>query len=149
MLFYPLPFRAAEGEGWGGVLLDPQRQFARRLRNAATDAERKLWQALRSRQIETHRFRRQAPIGPYIVDFVCPKARLVVELDGGQHTERTRYDATRTRFLQDNGNRVIRFWNHDVLLHIDDVLAEIQRQLAKRPTPPQPSPSPAAKGRGP
>jgi very-short-patch-repair endonuclease len=128
--------------------LDLQRRFARRLRNEATDAERKLWQALRLRQIETQRFRRQVPIGPYVVDFLCPKARLVVELDGGQHAERTRYDDARTRFLAHCGCRVIRFWNHDALLRTDDVLAEIHRALAKEPTPPQPPPSAARKGRG-
>jgi very-short-patch-repair endonuclease len=148
MLLYPLPFAEGEGEGWGGVLLDPQRRFARRLRNAATDAERRLWQGLRVRQVAGFRFNRQVPLGPYVVDFLCRKARLVVELDGSQHIERSAYDLSRTLALQAMGFRVIRFWNDDVLLHTEDVLAEIHRQLAKSLTPPQPSPSPSANGRG-
>jgi very-short-patch-repair endonuclease len=102
---------------------------------------------MRRRQLEGFRFRRQVPIGPFIVDFLCPKARLVVELDGGQHADRADYDRRRTRWLESKGYRVLRYWNHDVLLHPDVVLADIHRHLMERATPPQPSPSPAAKGR--
>ncbi len=88
---------------------------ARQLRRNATDAERALWNILRNRQVSGCRFRRQAPIGPYIVDFVCLENRLVIEVDGGQHGERMGYDDRRTAWLEDEGYRVIRFWNNQVL----------------------------------
>jgi very-short-patch-repair endonuclease len=130
--------------------LDSQRLFARKLRNEPTDAERKLWQILRFRQLQDFRFRRQVPIGPYVADFVCPKTRLIIELDGGQHLELAEYDARRTGQLAGLGYEVVRFWNHDVLLHPEDVADEILRVLSKirSVTPPQPSPSAARKGRG-
>ena len=118
--------------------MDSHRLFARKLRNECTDAERKLWYGLRGRQVEGFRFRRQVPLGPYVVDFVCPRARLIVELDGGQHLDDQAYDAVRTARLGAMGYRVIRFWNHDVLQRTDDVLAEIHRQLTEGMTPPNP-----------
>lgn len=121
--------------------MESKRQFARELRNGATDAERLLWRYLKNRQFEGFRFRRQVPIGVYIVDFVCPQARLVVELDGGQHTEKTSYDDSRTVWLEQQGYCVKRFWNHEVLQNADVVAAEIHRVLTKSFTPPQPSPS--------
>ena len=102
---------------------------ARELRNAATDAERALWQHLRGRRLTGFKFRRQYPIAGYIVDFVCVEAKLVIELDGGQHADQQDYDAERTRRLEINGYRVLRFWNDDVLLRTADVLEEILRQL--------------------
>jgi very-short-patch-repair endonuclease len=130
--------------------LDSQRLFARKLRNEPTDAERKLWQLLRGRQLEGFRFRRQVPIGPYIVDFLCPQLKLVVEIDGGQHVEQVDYDSRRSNYLAAVGYQVVRFWNHDVLLHPELVADEILRIVAriKSTTPPQPSPSAARKGRG-
>ncbi|HEY5048894.1 MAG TPA: DUF559 domain-containing protein [Rhizomicrobium sp.] len=91
--------------------------FARDLRNNATDAERKLWRLLRNRQLGGFRFRRQQPIGPYIVDFFCPQAQLVIELDGSQHGEEKNvsYDEARTEWLASRGYRVARFVNVDVL----------------------------------
>ena len=89
---------------------------ARELRRNLTDAERALWQVLRNRQVSGYRFRRQAPIGPYVVDFVCFEIRLVIEVDGGQHIERADYDEGRTAWLEGAGFRVIRFWNNEVLL---------------------------------
>ena len=88
---------------------------ARQLRKSLTDAERVLWNILRNRQVLGYRFRRQAPIGPYIVDFVCFENRLVIEVDGGQHVEQADYDADRTGWLEGAGYRVMRFWNNQVL----------------------------------
>ena len=95
-----------------------------------TDAELRLWLRLRCEQIERFRFRRQIPIGPYIVDFVCFKAKLVVEVDGGQHATVTAEDARRTRWLESQGFRVLRFWNSEVLAELDSVLEEIGKTLA-------------------
>jgi very-short-patch-repair endonuclease len=112
---------------------------ARELRNGATDAERHLWRYLKLRQLAGLRIRRQVPIGPYVADFLCPQARLIVELDGGQHTERLDADEVRTRVLADFGYCMLRYWNDDVLLRTQDVLDDILRHVNS--TPPQPSPS--------
>src|SRR5688572_3008936 len=89
---------------------------ARHLRRTMTEGERKLWQLLRRKQLAGFRFRRQAPVGPYIADFFCAQAKLIIELDGAPHTdeERTHRDTDRTHGLETNGCRVIRFWNIDV-----------------------------------
>ena len=94
---------------------------ARHLRKNLTDAEQGLWNILRNRQVLGYRFRRQAPIGPYIVDFVCFENRLVIEVDGRQHMERADYDAERTAWLESAGFRVKRFWNNQVLQEKDAV----------------------------
>ena len=88
-----------------------------------TDAEKKLWSRLRRRQMDGHRFRRQVPIGSYIADFACLSARLIIELDGGQHSEEVNetLDAQRTERLKVNGYRVLRFWNSTVLTETDSV----------------------------
>ncbi len=88
---------------------------ARRLRKHPTDAERLLWRHLRLRQLGGYKFRRQQPLGPYIVDFVCLAKRLIVEVDGGQHAEQAEEDAQRTAWLEAQGFRVLRFWNTEVL----------------------------------
>ena len=88
---------------------------ARTLRRDMTEAERRLWQILRSRQTEGCRFRRQVPIGPFIADFVCHAAKLIVEIDGGQHDPSSEVEASRTRFLESEGYGVLRFWNNEVL----------------------------------
>ena len=95
---------------------------ARDLRKKSTDTENALWNLLRNRQLTGYKFRRQAPIGKYIVDFLCFERNLVVELDGGQHQEQADYDAERTRVLESGGYRVIRFWNNLVLEDTDAVL---------------------------
>ncbi len=105
---------------------------ARRLRHDRTDAKRWLWHYLRQRQLGGHKFRRQYPLAGYIADFVCVPARLVVELDGGQHLDALAYDQRRTEALQRGGYRVLRFWNDDVLLPTDDVVGEIFRVLEGR-----------------
>lgn len=119
--------------------MDQLRQRARLLRSGATDAERHLWRFLRGRQLDGRRFRRQAPIAGYIADFLCPELKLVVELDGGQHIERSAYDTGRTQVLFLHGYRVLRYWNDDVLLRVGDVLDDILRHV--QGTPPQPSPA--------
>jgi adenine-specific DNA-methyltransferase len=105
-------------------------QRARELRTAMTDAEVRLWCRLRAGQMAGHRFRRQYPIGPYIVDFVCLEARLVIEVDGGQHSEQTGYDDRRTAWLEERGFRVLRLWNHYVLEENDGVWETIVQALS-------------------
>jgi|SRR2546426_679308 very-short-patch-repair endonuclease len=102
---------------------------ARQLRGTMTDAEVRLWIRLRGAQVEGYRFRRQVAIGPYIVDFVCMRARLVIEVDGGQHSERTAQDSFRTAWLKSRGFRVLRFWNTDVLGNTEGVLEDIRAAL--------------------
>ena len=102
---------------------------SRTLRNQATDAERYLWQHLRRRQLGGHRFRRQVPICGYIADFACLDARLVIELDGGQHQERRFYDAQRDRRIKAQGFRIIRFWDNQVFQETSGVLDIILRAL--------------------
>ena len=98
---------------------------ARQLRESSTQTERALWAKLRSRQLKDAKFRRQVPVGPYIVDFICFDARLIVELDGGQHTVSIEADAERSDWLDSQGFRVIRFWNNDVLGNLEGVLTTI------------------------
>jgi len=95
------------------------RNRARQLRRKQTDVEAKLWLRLGDRQLCGAKFRRQHPIGPYIVDLWCPNRGLVVELDGGHHAEQTSADEERTRFLEAQGYRVVRFWDHEVLNQMD------------------------------
>jgi very-short-patch-repair endonuclease len=97
--------------------------LARNLRRKESDAERKLWSKLRSRQFENLKFRRGHPIGKYIVDFVSLEKMIVIEVDGGQHNKpgNIEKDKQRTAWLENEGYRVIRFWNNDVLLNIDGV----------------------------
>ena len=104
--------------------------LARKLRKNPTDAEKLLWARLRGGQLDGVRFRRQAPMGSYVVDFFCPSARLIIELDGGQHAERTAPDARRTEWLEGQGYRVIRFWNNEVLGNIEGVLETIRREIS-------------------
>jgi very-short-patch-repair endonuclease len=105
-------------------------RHASRLRRDATDVEKSLWAALRNRQLEGYKFRRQWTVGPYIADFACIEAMLIVELDGGQHSQEG--DAARTRFLEQAGYRVIRFWNTDVLEQREGVLETIRSALPGR-----------------
>lgn len=98
-----------------------------------TDAEQKLWRALRSRGAGS-KFRRQVPLGPYIVDFVCFDAKLIVEVDGGQHSENPR-DAERDRYFVNQGYRVLRFWNNDVLKNLEGVLIRITEFASADPSP--------------
>ena len=113
---------------------------ARRLRRDQTDVERKLWFRLRDRRLDGWKFRRQVTIGPYIADFCCESARLIIELDGGQHAERSAADAKRTTALEAQGYLVLRFWNNDVLQNMDGVLESILETL--KAVPPHPNPLP-------
>jgi very-short-patch-repair endonuclease len=101
-----------------------QRSFATDLRNRATDAERALWKSLRGDSLNGLRFRRQVPLGIYIVDFVCFEVRLIVEVDGGQHAESTK-DAQRDAWLTSQGFQVLRFWNNEVLQNREGVMQMI------------------------
>jgi very-short-patch-repair endonuclease len=112
---------------------------ARLLRINMTDAERKLWSLVRRKQLQGFRFRRQVPLGRYVADFACMSARLVIELDGGQHADRSEYDQHRTAWLNGNGFRVLRFWNDEVFTNADGVLETIR--LALVDPPPQPWPA--------
>jgi len=120
--------------------LGDARDRARVLRRDPTDAEKTLWQILRARQVDGHKFRRQVPLGRYIADFVCHDARLIGELDGGQHDASSQREAARTRFLQDQGYRVLRFWNQEVLSNREGVHERISEDLRRSP-PPNPPPS--------
>jgi very-short-patch-repair endonuclease len=109
---------------------------ARGLRRHQTDAEAKLWSRLRNRQVDGWRFKRQVPRGPYIVDFYCADAGLVVEVDGAQHLEeRAEHDRRRTAFLESQGLTVLRFWNREVLVDIDATVEGIYRALGLGPAP--------------
>ena len=105
------------------------RDRARQLRKRLTDAESKLWSRLRGRQVDGCKFRRQHPVGPYIVDFACLERGLVVELDGSQHMERTKEDMARTRLLEQEGFTVLRFWDNQVFEEMDAALEVIRRAL--------------------
>lgn len=102
---------------------------ARSLRKNHTEAESHLWYLIRNRRLLNFKFKRQVPIGPYIVDFLCSTKKLIIELDGGQHIDQQHYDAKRTLFLESMGYKVIRFWNHEILCDTNTVLDEIFREL--------------------
>jgi very-short-patch-repair endonuclease len=137
-------YRSSMGEGWEGVAIAKAkasmrkhpiagaRDRARSLRRDMTDAEKSIWRILRLYQIDGHRFRRQVPLGHYIADFVC---RLIIEIDGGQHQGSAPQEAGRTRFLQDQGYRVLRFWNSEVLSNLEGVRATIAENLRCHPLP--------------
>ncbi|MET0969528.1 MAG: endonuclease domain-containing protein [Tardiphaga sp.] len=116
------------------------RRHARALRRDSTDAERLLWASLRGHRLNGISFRRQVPIGNYIADFVCHTARLVIELDGGQHysDDAEVADLRRTAALEANGFRVMRFGNHDVMSNRDGVLQTIIAAVEASPSPPLP-----------
>jgi very-short-patch-repair endonuclease len=120
-------------------------QRARQLRRDSAEAEKRLWQALRSKLPE-YKWRRQLPIGPYFADFACFAEKLVIELDGGQHAAAATQDASRTRFLEAQGYRVLRFWNNDVLDNSDGVLEVIASELSSSPSQPTAGPLPLPVG---
>jgi very-short-patch-repair endonuclease len=112
----------------------PVHEYARQLRREQTDAEGRLWAQLRLRRLGGYRFRRQFPIGNFIVDFCCREKHLVVEVDGGQHLERAAADRNRSELIEARGYRVLRFWNSDVLSNMEGVLEQILSAL-ETPTP--------------
>ena len=105
---------------------------ARALRKHPTEAELRLWQKLKRRQIAGMKFRRQQPLGPFVVDFVCFECRVIVEVDGGQHAKQAAYDAGRTRWLEAQGYRVLRFWNNEVLAQTEAVTQTILDAVKRR-----------------
>ena len=121
-----------------------KRSQARHLRHALTDAEQQLWQLLRSRQLADMKFRRQVPLGPWVVDFVSFEHMLVVEADGSQHADSAR-DQIRDADLRKRGFRILRFWNNDILGNADGVLQQILETIEQSPSPrglrPRPSPT--------
>jgi very-short-patch-repair endonuclease len=119
---------------------------AKLLRRDLTDAERKLWSALRGSQLCGAKFRRQQPIGPFIADFVCQDHRLIIEADGGQHADNMA-DERRTAFLRSKGYRVLRFWNNEILTNLDAVSQTIAIALSP-PHPAQASPESPSPSRG-
>ncbi|MDR6843293.1 endonuclease domain-containing protein [Pseudoxanthomonas sacheonensis] len=115
---------------------------SRRLRREMTDAERKLWSLLRAGQLEGLKFRRQHPIPPYVADFCCIEKKLIVELDGSKHNAQS--DGSRSRALQSQGWRIVRFWDHDALLSAAAVVEAIWNAACE----PYPHPNPSPDGRG-
>ena len=115
-----------------------QTAFARKLRREQTDAEKALWLRLKNRQLEGVKFRRQQPVGPYIVDLMSFGGKLIIELDGGQHNEEEikSRDEERVSWLEERGYRVLRFWNNDVLTNTEGVLEKIREVLLKIPPSP-------------
>jgi UDP-N-acetylmuramate dehydrogenase len=151
---HPLPAgerdrpRSGQGEGTKGrgktpdLLLERSRQ----LRLEQTEAEAQLWSRLRAGRLNGLKFRRQVPIGGYIVDFLCPAAKLVVELDGSQHAEQVGYDTRRSQYLEGEGYRVLRVWNNDVLARADAVLQAICAAASPLPGASRLSLSPEGRG---
>ena len=140
------PPSPARGEGMESLARAEDRSDrtvrARALRGRMTNAECKLWFALRDRRFASFKFRRQVPVGPFIADFVCYGARVVVEVDGGQHADST-VDRRRDKWFGAKGFLVLRFWNNDVLSNLEGVLSSILAVMRKR----TPHPARAARGR--
>jgi very-short-patch-repair endonuclease len=134
------------GEGGSAAALPGERDMlklrARKMQRVPTQAEKKLWYALRDRRFVNWKFRRQVPLGPYIADFLCFETKLVIEVDGGQHDENLG-DEMRTRWFREHGFTVLRFWNSDVLTNLEGVLIEIERtpHPARRKSGSPPSPA--------
>ncbi len=122
-------------------------KLQRKLRHTMTDAERLLWQALRGGQMARYKFRRQHPFYDFILDFVCLDAKLVVEVDGGQHADQIEADAVRTDKLAKAGFRVLRFWNNEVIKEFEAVKERIWMELQKTGEP-HPHPNPLLEGEG-
>jgi len=112
------------------LISDKMKQRARALRRDQTEVERILWRYLKARQVNGWRFRRQHPIPPYIADFACVEAKLIVEADGGQHAESS-HDEIRDQYLRNAGWRILRFWNADILKSIEGVVAMISDELGR------------------
>jgi len=127
----PLPLRGRVRERGSDTLLP----LAKGMRKHQSDAERALWQKLRAQRLLGYKFRRQVVIEPYIVDFVCLEAKLIIEADGGQHVEQPSYDEQRTAYLEGLGYRVLRFWNHEILNELESVLNQIADVLIRSPLP--------------
>jgi very-short-patch-repair endonuclease len=119
---------------------------AKSLRSNQTEAEQRLWYHLRAHRFMDLKFKRQKPIGRYIVDFVCVERLLIIELDGGQHAEQVGYDQQRDAWLRGQGYTILRFWNNEVMQQLEGVLEQIRITIISKPSPPAPLP-PAGEGR--
>lgn len=108
---------------------------AKTLRSQQTEAEQRLWYHLRAHRFLGLKFKRQKPMGRYIVDFVCLEQRLIIEIDGGQHAEQLDHDQRRDAWLRSQGYTVLRFWNDEVMQHLDEVLEQIRCTLTLSPNP--------------
>ncbi len=124
------------------------KSYARELRAHQSDAEQRIWHLLRDRHFLGFKFRRQHPLGNYILDFYCAEAKLAIELDGGQHADNEKYDLQRTEILQRDGIQVLRFWNNEVLVNTEAVLTRIAEVLLQNKSAPHPNPLPAEQGEG-
>lgn len=120
---------------------------ARQLRRDSTDAEKRIWRALRS-SLPEFKWRRQMPVGPYFADFACLAEKLIIELDGGQHAQAIAYDASRTRYLEAQGYRVIRFGNNDVLGNVEGVIQAVTNELSSSPSRSKAAGPSLSQGRG-
>jgi very-short-patch-repair endonuclease len=109
--------------------------FARKLRKRPTDTENHLWYYLKAKRFEGLKFRRQEPIGSYIVDFVCYEKHLIIECDGSQHLAQVEQDQIRDQWFQDQGYRILRFWDNDVMLNTAEILEQIYRVCEGAPSP--------------
>ena len=105
--------------------------IAKALRKRPTDAESLLWRHLRSKQVEGLKFRRQEPVGKFVVDFVCFEKKIVIEVDGGQHAQQTQKDGKRDEWLSGEGFRILRFWNNEVLSNIEGGMEVIRTECLK------------------
>ena len=105
--------------------------LARNLRKYSTIQERRLWNLLKNRQFHNLKFKRQQPVGDYIVDFICKEAKIIIEIDGGQHNEpeNIEYDKTRTEYLNTLGYKVIRFWNNEIYENIEGVVLRLKEEI--------------------
>ena len=108
---------------------------AKTLRTNQTEVEQRLWYHLRAHRFMDLKFKRQKPMGRYIVDFVCVERQLIIEIDGGQHAEQTGYDQQRDAWLHSQGYTVLRFWNHEVMQQLEGVLEQIRSTIALSPSP--------------
>ncbi|MBI3902758.1 MAG: endonuclease domain-containing protein [Nitrosomonadales bacterium] len=123
---------------------------AKALRRTQTDAEQKLWYHLRAHRFMGSKFKRQKPLGRYVVDFICLEEKLIIELDGGQHAENIEYDQERDSWLRSQGYTVLRFWNNELMSETDGVLERIRLALSSKAGSSEtlsPGPSPV-NGRG-
>lgn len=127
----PLAGEGAPGADEGSL---PQLHFARKLRGDMTPAEKKLWSALRDRRFAAYKFRRQVPVGPYVADFICFEARLIVEVDGSQHAQ-SAHDTERDAWLVSQDFLVKRFWNDEVVRNLESVLDTIAAVVVARARP--------------
>lgn len=130
----PSPALAGEGRGEGESWAAISRKAtpkARRLRKDQTDCEKIIWHLLKDRRFTNYKFRRQHPIGSYIVDFACTALKLVIEIDGGQHCDNPQ-DGLRTEYLNARGYEVVRFWNNDVMTNIDGVILTLTLALSRK-----------------